>query len=309
MDAGGVALSVHAAGRKGAPLVVLLHGWPEIAYSWRLQIPALAGAGFRVLAPDGRGFGASDAPKDVAAYGIDRLVGDVEALIDREGADKAIIVGHDWGGVLAWHFAMLRPERTAGVVGLCTPHLPRGPAPPVAALRARFGEDNYVVRLQDPSVERLFESSVEDFFAVIFSDPYDPTTSTGGATDFGRFIRRLSSTDRGPKAPVVPDEHRRVFVEAYRRSGFSGGLNWYRNMDANWARMDGVDHVIKAPSLMISAERDPILPPQLTRWMDQLTPDLEKHVVPGVGHWIQWEAPDAVNAHLTGWLQRRFGAR
>jgi non-specific protein-tyrosine kinase len=122
-------------------------------------------------------------------------------------------------------------------------------------------------------------------------------------------MKRFENPDAATKAPVVPAADRKVFADAYRESGFQGGLNWYRNMDANWARMEGVDHMIRVPCLMISAERDPILPPDMTRWMDALTQDLEKHVIPGVGHWVQWEAPDAVNTLLGGWLQRRFGAR
>jgi pimeloyl-ACP methyl ester carboxylesterase len=117
-------------------------------------------------------------------------------------------------------------------------------------------------------------------------------------------IASLRASDA--KVSVVPAPDRRMYVKAYRRTGFTPGLNWYRNLDANWARMEGVNQVIQAPCLMISAELDPILPPTMTRWMDGLIPDLEKHVIPAAGHWIQWEAPEAVNALLCGWLERRF---
>jgi pimeloyl-ACP methyl ester carboxylesterase len=309
VDVGDVTLSVHAAGPKGAPLVVLLHGWPELAYSWKSQLGPIADLGFRVLAPDGRGFGASDAPAQLSAYGIDHLVSDVEGLLDHEGAERAVVVGHDWGGTLAWHFAMLRPERTAGVAALCTPHLPRSPRPTIEALRSRFGADHYIVQFQPPGVvERLFTDSLEDFFAVIFAGPPDPSELTPAATGLGHFLDRLARYDPATDPSAIPDADRAVFIEAYRRTGFTSGLNWYRNLDANWARMAGVDHVVRAPALMISAERDPILPPDLTRFMAELTPDLEKHVIPGVGHWLQWEAPEAVNRILCGWLGRRFGS-
>lgn len=307
---GDVVLSVHAAGSKGAPLVVFLHGWPELARSWKHQLEAVADLGFRAIAPDGRGFGASDAPADLAAYGIDRLVSDVEGLLDNEGAARAVIVGHDWGGVLAWHFAMLRPERVAGVAALCTPHLPRSARPPTVALRERFGEDHYIVRFQEPGLaERLFARSLDDVFAVLFERPSDPPEPASTAASLGELLRRLEAYDPATAHPVVPDADRRVYAEAYRRAGFTGGLNWYRNMDANWARMEGVDHVVRAPCLMISAALDPILPPGLTRYMDELTPDLEKHVIPGVGHWVQWEAPETVNRILCDWLGRRCGSR
>jgi pimeloyl-ACP methyl ester carboxylesterase len=310
VDVGGVALSVHAAGAEGAPLVVLLHGWPELAYSWKNQLAPIARLGFRVIAPDGRGFGASDAPADVALYGIDHLVSDVEALLDREGAERAVLVGHDWGGVLAWHFSMLRPGRTAGIASLCTPHLPRSARPTTEALRARFGDDHYIVRFQEPGfVERVFERDADAVFAVLFDEPPAPEAITPDAVTLSHFLRRLEAYDPATARSVVGAADRAVYAEAYRRTGFAGGLNWYRNFDANWARMAGVDPVVRAPCLMICAERDPILPPDLARYMGELTPDLEKHVIPGVGHWVQWEAPEAVTALICSWLERRHGSR
>lgn len=309
---GEVGLSVHAAGAPGAPLVVLLHGWPELAYSWRRQIGPLAAAGFRVVAPDLRGFGASDAPEDVAAYGIDHLVADVEALVDHEGAERAVLVGHDWGGVLAWHFAMLRPERTAGVAALCTPHLPRGGHPPTEVMRHRDGDEHYIVRFQQPgAAEAVFEADLDGFFRFIFTPPPTPADSAASSRPITHLVKQFEDYDPSApgREPVVGEADRAVFVAAYRRTGFASGMNWYRNLDANWARMDGVDDRVSAPCLMISAERDPILPPHLTRWMDALTPDLERAVLPGVGHWVQWEAPERLNEFLGAWLERRFGGR
>lgn len=308
VNVGGVTLSVHEAGPKDGPVVVLLHGWPELAYSWKHQISALADIGFRVLAPDNRGFGASDAPHNVSDYHIDKLVGDVAGLLDWAGVERAVIVGHDWGGILAWHFAMLRPDRIAGVVGVNTPHLPRGDQPPTEAFRAYAGDDHYIVRFQEPgAAEALFSRDVDAFFKFIFGGPppgLQLSDLTASATHLLDRFEKFEPSEA--RYVVVPDADREVFVRAYEKTGFSGGINWYRNFDANWQRMDGVDPVVRAPCLMISAEKDFMLPPSLTRWMEFLTPDLEKHVIDNIGHWTQWEAPEALNQHLCDWLQRRF---
>jgi microsomal epoxide hydrolase/non-specific protein-tyrosine kinase len=303
-----VELSVHAAGPADGPVVVLLHGWPELAYSWKHQIGPIAEAGFRVLAPDGRGFGGSDAPDSVAAYGIDHLVSDVEGLLDWAGAEKAVVVGHDWGGIVAWHFAMLRPERTRGVVGVNTPHLPHGARKTTESMRDYGGEDHYIVQVQEPGrAEAAFSRNFEDFFAFMFAGPPPAEDLDKLPRSITHLLKRFARYDRSKARDiVVPEEDRQVFIDAYAKTGLTGGLNWYRNMDANWARMDGVDHNIDKPALMISAQCDPILPPRLTRWMDDLTRDLERHVIPDIGHWTQWEAPDQLNALLIDWLERRM---
>lgn len=308
IDAGGVTLSVHAEGPAAGPVVILLHGWPELAYSWKRQVAPLAEAGFRVVAPDGRGFGASDAPEDVAAYGIDHLVSDVAAVIDWTGADQAVVVGHNWGGVLAWHTAMLASDRVAGVVGVNTPHMPRGERPTTESMREYGGDDHYIVRFQEPGLaESVFARSVEDVFRFLFVTPPSPEDLQHLPRSITHLLKRFETfTPTDGHACVMPEADLQVYADVYARTGFTGGLNWYRNMDANWARMDGVDHAIRVPCLMVAAECDAILPPSLTRWMPALIPDLEQHVLPGVGHWTQWEAPDALNGLLRNWLERRF---
>src|SRR4030095_7906171 len=135
-----------------APAVVLCHGFPELAYSWRLQVPALVAAGFRVLAPDMRGYGDSDRPADVAAYDIHHLTGDLVGLLDTLDIERAVFVGHDWGGLVTWMMPLLHLARTAGVVGVNTPYLPRPPMPPVGMMRAVLGDNHYIVHFQQPGV-------------------------------------------------------------------------------------------------------------------------------------------------------------
>lgn len=311
VNVGEVTLSVHEAGPKDGLPVLLLHGWPELALSWAAQIEALAGAGYRVIAPDNRGFGASDAPHETSAYHVDRLTGDIAGLLDALGIKKAVIVGHDWGGILMWMAACLIPERFLGAVGVNTPHLPRGARPPTDVFRELGGDEHYIVRFQDEAADTLFAGRERDFFDFVFGAP-PPSADLGKLPPsvshlpkrFERFIERggLKSEDD----VVVPQAARAEYARIYAQSGFRGGLNWYRNFDANWQRMGGVDHRLSMPCLMISAECDFMLPPKLTAWMPALCKDLEMHVIPEIGHWTQYEAPDALNAYLIDWLGRRF---
>ena len=313
IDVGEVALSIHEAGPADGTPVLLLHGWPELALSWAVQIEALASAGYRVLAPDNRGFGASDAPEGVASYGIDRLIGDVTGLLDALCIDRAVIVGHDWGGIVMWHAACLVPERLLAAVGVNTPHLPRGAQAPTETFKALGGSEHYIACFQEEGAEALFEGREDDFFAFVFGAPPPsadldklPGSITHLPKRFERFVERggLRSEDDC----VVAPELRARYANAYRRSGFRGGLNWYRNFDANWTRMAGVDHRLSMPVLMIAAECDVMLPPKLTGWMPALCSDLEIHIIEGVGHWTQHEAPEELNDLMLDWLTRRFPA-
>lgn len=312
INVGEVTLSVHEAGPAGGLPVLLLHGWPELALSWAAQIEALARAGYRVIAPDNRGFGASDAPHQVDAYHVDRLTGDIADLLDALGIEKAVMVGHDWGGILMWHAACLIPERFLGAVGVNTPHLPRGSKPPLEVFRELGGDEHYIVRFQDEAADNLFTGRESDFFDFVFGAPPPsadleklPPSITHLPKRFENFVARggLKSEDD----VVVPKQTRAQYARIYAQTGFRGGINWYRNFDANWQRMGGVDHRLSMPCLMISAECDFMLPPKLTAWMPALCKDLEMHVIEDIGHWTQYEAPETLNAHLLDWLGRRFG--
>jgi pimeloyl-ACP methyl ester carboxylesterase len=287
---------------------VLLHGWPELAFSWRHQIKTLSEAGCRVIAPDQRGYGATPGPEAVAAYDLDHLTGDVVHLLDHLKIERAIIVGHDWGGIVGWGFPLRHPTRAAGVIGINTPHLPRPPADPIAILRRRFGDSMYIVRFQDPGREpdRIFAEHVDAMFDFMLRKP--PPRSGGGPInlDFPTLVANYDPA-RETRAPIVSPEEKAVFVEAFRRSGFTGGINWYRNFTRNWERSAGLDPVIRVPCLMITAELDAVLPPSMSEGMEALIPDLARHLVKGSGHWTQQEAPDEVSETILGWRRRRFG--
>jgi pimeloyl-ACP methyl ester carboxylesterase len=226
------------------------------------------------------------------------------------GVERAVIVGHDWGGILMWHAACLIAHRFIAAVGVNTPHLPRGAVPPTEVFRERGGEEHYIVRFQDEAADTLFEGRETDFFAFTFGAPVAPTdfdnlpaSITHLPARFDKFVARggLQSED----ACVVPPEIRARYADIYARTGFRGGLNWYRNFDANWERLAGVDHRLAMPCLMIAAECDFMLPPKLAGWMPALCKDFTLHVIEGCWHWTQYEAPQELSAVLLAWLEQR----
>ena len=264
--------------------VVLAHGFPELAYSWRHQIAALADAGYRVIAPDMRGFGKSEAPESIEAYDVVELCGDLVRLLDERGLEKAAIVGHDWGANVAWHFALFHPERTACVAGLSVPLVPRAPAPPLPIMRKHLGEDFYIVWFQEPGVAE--EALARDVRRTVL------TTRVWTA-------EWAASQEDVRVPPWMTEADVEVYVREFERTGFRGGLNWYRAIDRNWELTAEVaDKTIDVPALFMVGTRD-----STYKWM---TPDATRDRIPqlrvveveGAGHWIQQERADEVNAAL-----------
>lgn len=313
VKAGGVNLAVYEAdgdpGRNRPP-IILVHGWPELAFSWRNQISALADAGYRTIAFDLKGFGRSDAPKDKELYNVEHLTSDFAHLLDALNIEQAVFCGHDWGGSLVWSMAQWRPERVAGVIGVCTPVKARPPVPPLAIIEKRFTDKHYFIQFQEEGVvEKLFESDVELFFQIMFQRP--PSRERWADLVPGVFDLpgRFKSGKRPPKDNMIVSEYViQTYVEAYRRSGFHGGVNLYRNVDRNWELTEGRDETVRAPGLWIGADLDLFLPPESADGMEALVPDLEKHVIEGSGHWVMWEKSDALNAIIIDWLDRRISA-
>lgn len=323
-DLNGIRMGFYAAGPDtDVPPVVLCHGWPELAFSWRHQIKALAAAGIRVIAPDQRGYGATSRPDAVADYSIEHLTGDLVALLDHLNIDKAIFVGHDWGGFVVWQMPLRHLARVAGVVGVNTPHTARAPIDPIALFRKRFGDQMYIVQFQDPAREpdRIFASDVGRTFDALMRRPLprQPAPADAGDEPAGgigvtpklnlALPQMVAAYDaaRDGRERILSPEERDVFVRAFTATGFTGGINWYRNMTGNWERAAGLDHVVRVPSLMIMAENDAVLPPSAADGMDALIPDLEKYLVKGCGHWTQQEKPDELSAQLIDFRRRRFG--
>jgi pimeloyl-ACP methyl ester carboxylesterase len=281
-------LSVAEAG--SGPAVVLCHGFPELAFSWRHQIPALADAGYRVIAPDMRGYGGSSAPGEIDAYDTEALCGDMLGLLDALGESEAIFVGHDWGSWLAWQMAWIHPERVRAVAGLSVPFVPRAPAEPIPIMRANLGEEFYIVWFQQPGVAD----------AELSSDVRRTLTTSRQWT-----AQWAEEEGANPKRPEwLSEEELQVYIDAFERTGFTGGLNWYRNIDRNWeltAPYD--DRRIEQPAMYLTGELDLVRNFMPAEAMNGWVTDLRvQAVVPGAGHWVQQQAPDAVNAELLGFL-------
>jgi pimeloyl-ACP methyl ester carboxylesterase len=273
----------------GLPLI-LLHGFPELGYSWRHQIRPLAQAGYQVIVPDLRGYGQSDVPQDPAAYSIDVLAGDVLWLLDEVGAQRGVLVGHDWGADLAWKAAWMHPDRIVAVAGLSVPFVPRAPAPPVEIMRRHLGEDFYIVWFQEPGVA---EQALSRDVRRTLTTPR--VWNAQWAQDAG---------ERPARPSFMTEEELAVYVEAFQRTGFAGGLAYYRNIDRNWeltASFD--DRRIEQPALFLTGERDPVrgfMPAEaMNGWVTNLRATV---VVPGAGHWVNQEAPEQVNSALIDWL-------
>jgi pimeloyl-ACP methyl ester carboxylesterase len=305
----GIALSVHEAGDDPGlrPAVVLCHGFPELAYSWRLVITALVEAGFRVLAPDQRGYGASDCPAEIAAYGIEHLAADLAGLLDALAIERAVFAGHDWGGFVAWTMPRLHPARTAGVIGVNTPYVP---FPVTSALRRVFADDErlYILWFQKPGVaEAVLDAQPRLVFEKLMCRPAGPRAGMfAGAADANPFRRIREIGSAGP--PLLSTQEIDTYAAAFEKTGFAGGIHWYRNIDANAERWPGLGiDPIDLPCLMITAEWDPALPPALAAGMERRCSDLETAMIDRCGHWTQQEQPEQLGALMIDWLARRFG--
>jgi pimeloyl-ACP methyl ester carboxylesterase len=303
----GIDLEVHQAGE--GPAVLLLHGFPELAYSWRYQLAPIAEAGFRVIAPNQRGFGGSSAPADPKTYSVRNLVKDITGLLDALDIEQAIWVGHDWGSMPAWYAGAYAPDRVLGAASLCTPYFTPGETDLIEAYNTLRGPKHYMATFQEPGVgEALLGRDVEATFrALIRTRGYTLEEFRSAPPEIQEVPAGVFVGD--PQLfgdELLDDDDLAVYVDAYRRTGFTGGLNWYRALHEDWAEGLGHDFRYDKPALMICAADDWFLPPDFTEGMEELLPRLEKHVIPDAAHWLQQEKPTEVNALLLPWLTRNF---
>lgn len=311
VDADGVTLAVYEADgdpQRARPPVILVHGWPEIAYSWKHVLPALSSAGFRAIALDLKGFGRSDAPSDKSLYDIEQMTGDLAALLDALDIERAVFCGHDWGGAIVWPMAQLHGSRVAGVIGVSTPHRPPPPAAPLAIMEKRHTNRHYIVRFQEEGVpESILEKDIDKFFRLMFRRPKFKTVPENLDNRVFDLLGRLESGPSPRNEDVVLDDADiAVFVDAYTRSGFTGGVNLYRNIDRNWDLMKSRNPVIEHQALWVGAASDIYLPPSGAEDLEKIVPNVEKHIIPGCGHWVMWEKPADLNALMIDWLLRKI---
>ena len=307
VNTNGIRMHVAEAG-EGYP-IVMCHGFPELWYSWRHQMRAFAAAGFRAIAPDQRGYGETDAQVPLEAYTQRQLVADIVAMLDALGLVKCVIVGHDWGGAVAWNAALIAPERIERVVGINTPFLPRTPVKPTELMKAMAqGQFHYILYFQEPGVAeaelerdvrrslRGFYQTAEDLLGAL--DQSAPPGLFGPAG--GGILDRLP--DR-PHGKFLSSEDFEVFARAFERTGFRGGLNWYRCIDQSWEESTQLEQRVKQTALMVTAEYDPVVRPSMCNGMESFVPNLRKIVlIRGAGHWTQQEKPAEVNAALLEFL-------
>ena len=315
VEANGIRLNIAEQG--AGPLVVLCHGFPETWYSWRHQLGALAAAGFHAVAPDMRGYGKSERPEAIDRYTVFHLVGDVVGLLDALEAPTAVIAGHDWGATVAWHAALLRPDRFRAVIGLSVPFRPRGTVPPTSAMPRTEDAQFYQLYFQEPGVaeaelDRDPRATVRN---LLYGGSGDGSRGGGGdgAANIG-MVPRGKGFLRGAPAPAALPEwlgERDVDVYAgeFERTGFRGGLNYYRNLDRNWELLAPFAGArVTVPALYIAGDRDLVVG---FAGMDQLLANLGRFVtglrgtvmLSGCGHWTQQERPDEVNAALLEFLR------
>ena len=302
-------LSTYRAGT--GPAVIFCHGFPDLALGWKNQLSAVAAAGFQAIAPDMRGYGASSCPYEVEAYSLAELTGDMTALLDALEIDKAVFVGHDWGGFVTWAMPVLHPDRVAGVAAACTPYMP---FPSVAVHTELVDGDidrQYVAWFQQPDVaETCMDQHVSSIVSKIMrtSVPLDEVYAAAfadGRLNMNPFLDIESAASLGePLLGKADFEH---YVAAFSRTGFRGGINWYRNIDNNALAHPGVGVApLSLPCLMLMADRDPALRPEFAADMPERCSNLQMHLIENAAHWVQQEQAAIFNKHLISWLQSNF---
>jgi len=307
-------IRLHLAEQGAGPLVLLCHGFPESWYSWRHQLRALAAAGYHAVAPDMRGYGQSEAPQEIEKYTLFHLVGDMVGLLDALDEEQAVIAGHDWGAPVAWHAALMRPDRFRAVIGLSVPYRPRGPVPPTTIMPQTSDALFYQLYFQAPGVAeaelgRDPRLTLRSLLYAASGDASRPAQSGG----VGMVPRNGGFLTAMPSPTSFPAWLKETDIDAYAaefaRAGFRGGLNWYRNIDRNWeltAPFAGAR--VTVPALYVAGDRDLVV---AFRGMDQLIANLSNFVpklrgtimLPDCGHWTQQERAPEVNAAMIDFLR------
>ncbi|OVE66923.1 epoxide hydrolase [Clostridium diolis] len=310
-------IKMHIAEQGKGPLVLLLHGFPEIWYSWRNQIPVLAEAGYHVVAPDLRGYGDTEKPENIDQYTLLHLVGDIVGLLDALNEETAVIVGNDWGATIAWNAALLRPDKFKGVIALTVPMMPQPPIPPTTVFPQNSGELFYTLYFQTPGVaEKEFEKDAR--FAVhnlLYSASGDagPRKGNDGIPNPFSMVSRekgLLSTLPMPKMTSwLKEKDLEVYAEAFAKTGFSGGLNYYRNLDKNRELLSCFNGLkVTIPALFMVGTRDVGLSipgmDQIISGMKSIVPNIRQTIfLEDCGHWAQQEKPEEVSAAIISFLK------
>lgn len=314
IETNGIRMQIAEAG--AGPLVLLCHGFPEGWYSWRHQLSALAEAGFHAVAPDMRGYGGTEAPAPVEAYTLLHLVGDMVGVLDALGSETAVIAGHDWGAPVAWHAALLRPDRFRAVIGLSVPFRPRGQARPTTVMPRTVDAVFYQLYFQEPGIaeaelEADPRATIRDTLLRLSGD-VPPLPGSDGFSLVplkGGLKARMGMHAAMPLPAWLTDADIDHYAAAFARSGFRGGLNWYRNIDRNWELLRPFAGMpVTVPALYVAGDRDLVVSfPGAQAMIANLRASVprlrETIMLPGCGHWTQQERPAEVNAAMLSFLR------
>lgn len=310
----GINMAVYEQG--SGPAVIFCHGFPELAFSWRNQLGAIANAGYHAIAPDQRGYGMTGGPQDPMQFDMGIFCDDLVGMMDAKGIDKAVFVGHDWGGAVVWAMGVLHPARCLGIIGLNTsagrpPNLP--PADDAQSNDIVMTPNYYVATFLPPGeAEAVIEADVRKSFEFFLSrggiwDAETFRTLPEDSAERQMNLLAMLQREDPPGDPFLPDEVMQYFIDTYETTGFTGGLNWYRAIPRMGPIMANAATRIEVPCLYIGAENDVILPPSSANGMEDFITDLEKYTVMDSGHWTQQEKPDEVNRVIIEWLNRKIG--
>ena len=312
-------IQMHIAEQGEGPLVLLCHGFPESWYSWRHQLKALADAGYHAVAPDMRGYGQTDRPDALDQYTLLHLVGDMVGVLDALGEQAAVIAGHDWGAPVAWHSALLRPDRFRAVIGLSVPYRGRGPVRPSTVMPQNDTALFYQLYFQSPGVAEaeLERDPKITIRRMLYGASGDAPRGTGGAWEAGSsvgMVDRKAGLLGGMADPKelpswLTGADLDYYASEFTRTGFRGGLNWYRNIDRSWELLAPYAGAkVTVPALYVAGDRDLVVKfPGVEQLLANLTntvPQLREQIMlPGCGHWTQQERASEVNSAIIGFLR------
>lgn len=305
----GINMRIAEAG--SGPLVIMAHGWPESWFSWRHQIPAVAAAGYHVVAPDMRGYGKTDRPPAIEDYDVHHVSADLVGLVDAMGEKSAILVGHDWGASVCWNSLLLHPTRFSALAAFSVPYGGRGQTRPTDSMRAANGDNfYYMLYFQTPGVaEKEFDADPRGILSRLYLSPQSPREApvlTDPKMSAGGWIPRLGAPKGLPG--WLTQQELDYYVSEFTQAGFRGGINYYRNIDRNWETTPQLTGArISQPVMFMAGEQDTVIrgatAAALQASIGRVASDLRGvTLVPGVGHWVQQEAPDAVNKQLLAFL-------
>jgi pimeloyl-ACP methyl ester carboxylesterase len=316
IETNGVTLRVLDEGE--GPAVLLSHGFPELGYSWRHQIQPLAQAGYRVIVPDQRGYGRSSIPSEITDYDIVHLTDDLAGILDALGEEKAVMVGHDWGSFVVSHMAMLQPERTTAVCNMSVPFTPRGPMSVVELLKMAIPEDTffYILYFQEvgPADEEMARDPRDTMTRLLCGVKVDPENIGSMMANAPKKADVKGFVDSMPPAPDtlpgwITQEEVDYYVAEFARTGFTGGINWYRNFHRNWELTPQLaDAKVECPAYFIAGKQDSVIggrasgfeSPTLLDWRGET-------IIDDAGHWVQQEKPAETNAALINFLNDVHG--